>query len=597
MRRVRRSRGRRQQAPLEPKGVGSSVSTEIILNVEGLETRAAILEDGRLVEIHHERTVSQRFAGNIYLGRVANVLPGMQAAFVNIGLDRNAFLYIDDVSPAQAGHHVDGETERSAGSVNRKSISKLLTPGQELLVQVAKEPIGTKGARVTTNITLPGRYLVLMPTADYVGVSRRIESEDERSRLRELANGLSRDGMGVIVRTVAEGRSVDDLQQDLDFLRGVWDKIRSKSRKANPPSLLHREYDLVYRVARDYLDEKVDRLTIDDAEEYRRTLDFVASVMPSFREKVHHYGGKDPILQYYGVEPELARALKRKVWLDCGGYIVVDSTEALVSIDVNTGKFTGSTSLAETVFRTNMDAAVEIARQLRLRNIGGIVVIDFIDMDRQEDRNRVLARLKEELSKDRTKSNVIGFTGLGLVEMTRKKVRQSLDDFMTKTCPYCEGKGKVPSEVTTAIAAERDIAAAARTYRGRPLLVEANPAIAALLIGSGGQNLERLERDLGVPLYIKGQPNADMTQVTVTPLDDESIAEALLAPVSPGQQLDVIIEDRHVGIECDGIARVDGYVLDVAGAGDRIGDRVRVEVTKVYRTYARACIVSVSTHE
>lgn len=592
MRRVRRSRGRRQQAPLEPKGVGSSVSTEIILNVEGLETRAAILEDGRLVEIHHERTVSQRFAGNIYLGRVANVLPGMQAAFVNIGLDRNAFLYIDDVSPAQAGHHVDGETERSAGSVNRKSISKLLTPGQELLVQVAKEPIGTKGARVTTNITLPGRYLVLMPTADYVGVSRRIESEDERSRLRELANGLSRDGMGVIVRTVAEGRSVDDLQQDLDFLRGVWDKIRSKSRKANPPSLLHREYDLVYRVARDYLDEKVDRLTIDDAEEYRRTLDFVASVMPSFREKVHHYGGKDPILEDHGVEPELARALKRKVWLDCGGYIVVDSTEALVSIDVNTGKFTGSTSLAETVFRTNMDAAVEIARQLRLRNIGGIVVIDFIDMDRQEDRNRVLARLKEELSKDRTKSNVIGFTGLGLVEMTRKKVRQSLDDFMTKTCPYCEGKGKVPSEVTTAIAAERDIAAAARTYRGRPLLVEANPAIAALLIGSGGQNLERLERDLGVPLYIKGQPNADMTQVTVTPLDDESIAEALLAPVSPGQQLDVIIEDRHVGIECDGIARVDGYVLDVAGAGDRIGDRVRVEVTKVYRTYARACIVS-----
>lgn len=572
--------------------MGSAVSTEIILNVEGLETRAAILEDGRLVEIHHERTVSQRFAGNIYLGRVANVLPGMQAAFVDIGLDRNAFLYIDDVSLDQAGNQVDGETVRSAKSPDRKSISRLLSPGQQLLVQVAKEPIGTKGARVTTNITLPGRYLVLMPTVEYIGVSRRIDSEDERARLRELADGLNRDGMGIIVRTVAEGRSVGDLQRDLDFLKGVWGKIRSKSRKANLPCLMHREYDLVYRIARDYLDEKVVRLIIDSAEEYRRTLEFVSSVMPSFKAKIHHYSGKEPILQYYGVEPELARALKRKVWLDCGGYIVVDPTEALVSIDVNTGKFTGSTSLAETVFRTNMDAAAEIARQLRLRNIGGIVVIDFIDMDRQEDRNRVLNRLKEELSKDRTKSNVIGFTGLGLVEMTRKKVRQSLDDFMTKTCPYCEGKGRVPSEVTTAISAERDIAAAARTYCGRPLLIEANPAIAALLIGSGGQNLERLERDLGVPLYIKGQPNADMTQVTVSPLDDESLTEALSAPVSPGQQLEVVIEDRHIGIESDGIARVDGYVLHVAGAGHLIGDRIRVEITKVFRTYARACMVS-----
>jgi len=569
------------------------VSTEIVVNSENLETRAAVLEDGKLVEVHYERNVSRRLAGNIYLGKVVRVLPGMQAAFVDIGLDKNAFLYIDDISESACDSGGIGESERCGSDRMRaKSISRLVASGQQLLVQVAKEPTGTKGARVTTNVTLPGRYIVLMPTADHVGVSRRIESEDERSRLRGMALSLDRRGMGMIVRTAAEGVSEEDLQGDFDFLVSVWEKICSKSKRSDAPALMHREYDLVYRLIRDFVDESVNRLIIDSADEYRRAVDLVSTVMPWFRDRVQHYLGKTPILQHYGVEPQLSRAFSRKVWLDCGGYIVIDPTEALVSIDVNTGKFTGTTSLADTVLRTNMEAAAEIARQLRLRNLGGIIVIDFIDMERPEDREKVLARLKEELARDRTRTNVIGFTGLGLVELTRKKVRQSLDDLMTKECPLCDGKGRVPSEATTAISAEREIAAAARVSEGKPLLVEAHPSVAALLIGVGGQNLERMERDLGISLYIKGRPDVRIDKVIITPLDDEALAAQLVAPVSPGQQVDVEIESRHIANESDGIARVDGYVLDVDGAGDRVGDVVRVEVTKVFRTYARAVIVS-----
>lgn len=555
--------------------------SDIIVNCGVLETRAAILEDGRLVEIHCERNVARRLVGNIYLGKVANVLPGMQSAFVDIGLERNAFLYVDDVCP------LESESLDRAGNV---SISRLLTAGQEVLVQIVKEPIGTKGARVTTNITLPGRYLVLMPTVDYVAVSRRIESDDERNRLKDLALSLDRKGMGIIVRTAAEGMTVEELQSDLDFLLGVWAKIRAKSQKASAPALMHGDYDLVYRLIRDCVGENVSRLVIDRADEYRRAVELVSSVMPWFRDRIEYYSGKDPVFQHYGIEAQLSKALRRKVWLDCGGYIVIDPTEALVSIDVNTGKFTGTVDFADTVFKTNMEAAAEIARQLRLRNLGGIIVIDFIDMEKAEDREKVLARLKEELTRDRTKTNVLGFTGLGLVELTRKKVSQSLDDLLTKVCPACEGKGRVPSEITVACDAERQIAAAARASEGRSLLVEAHPSVAALLIGVGGQNLERMERDLGVRLYIKGRQEMSIDQVNVSAINDESETAHLAAPVSPGQQLVVSVESRHVANEHDGIARVNGYVLDVEGAGDMVGSVVRVEVTKVFRTYARAVL-------
>ena len=564
------------------------MSTEIVVNSENLETRAAVLEDGKLIEVHYERNVSRRLAGNIYLGKVVRVLPGMQAAFVDIGLDKNAFLYIDDISESACDSGGIGESERCGSDRMRaKSISRLVASGQQLLVQVAKEPTGTKGARVTTNVTLPGRYIVLMPTADHVGVSRRIESEDERSRLRGMALSLDRRGMGMIVRTAAEGVSEEDLQGDFDFLVSVWEKICSKSKRSDAPALMHREYDLVYRLI-DFVDESVNRLIIDSADEYRRAVDLVSTVMPWFRDRVQHYLGKTPILQHYGVEPQLSRAFSRKVWLDCGGYIVIDPTEALVSIDVNTGKFTGTTSLADTVLRTNMEAAAEIARQLRLRNLGGIIVIDFIDMERPEDREKVLARLKEELARDRTRTNVIGFTGLGLVELTRKKVRQSLDDLMTKECPLCDGKGRVPSEATTAISAEREIAAAARVSEGKPLLVEAHPSVAALLIGVGGQNLERMERDLGISLYIKGRPDVRIDKVIITPLDDEALAAQLVAPVSPGQQVDVEIESRHRQAT---ESLVDGYVLDIDGAGDRVGDVVESRSPRSLG-HMRAVIVS-----
>ncbi|MHB8156697.1 MAG: Rne/Rng family ribonuclease [Desulfocucumaceae bacterium] len=557
---------------------------EIVINVSEEETRVAVLEDRNPVELYIERSVTQRLVGNIFKGRVENVLPGMQAAFVDIGLDKNAFLYVEDALPARSP---DGQGRGSALGTN---ICDILKHGQEVIVQIVKEPIGTKGPRVTTHITLPGRYLVIMPTMDYIGISRRIDNEKERERLKELASRVKPEDMGVIVRTVAEGVEEEELGQDVAILTRLWKKILQRSGHGPVPNLLHRDLELIQRIMRDIFTEDVDRLTIDSRYEHEKIIDLLDITGPRLKFKVY-LDERESIFKDFGIEQELEKALKRKVWLKCGGYIVIDQAEALTAIDVNTGKFVGSTNLEDTVLRTNLDAAVEIARQLRLRNIGGIIIVDFIDMHLEEHRQQVLQLLEEEIKKDKTKTNILGITQLGLVEMTRKKVRPSLSEVIQRPCPYCEGRGKVLSEETVGIHFKNHICQMARQTSADTILVEANPLVAARLIGSGGATLRELEQRTGKSLYIRGSQGQHIETVDVRPLYSQAEILANTLPVRQGQILEVRVEEPHITNVNDGIARIDGFILDIEGAGTLVGEMVPVEVHKVYRTYAKARLV------
>lgn len=558
---------------------------EILINVGDEETRVAVLENRIPVEMYIERSPNQRLVGNIYKGRVENVLPGMQAAFVDIGLEKNSFLYVEDAAPVRGSDAGHGQ-----GAAIGANICDILKQGQNLIVQIVKEPIGTKGARVTTHITLPGRYLVLMPTVDYIGISRRINDERERDRLREMAARVKPRGMGVIVRTVAEGVDEEELVLDVNMLTNLWRKILNRSSHGPVPNLLHRDLELVQRILRDAFTPDVDRLTIDSRYEYEKILDLLDIVGPQLKTKVF-LEERDNIFEEHNIDAELEKALKRKVWLRCGGYIVIDQAEALTAVDVNTGKYVGSTNLEDTVLKTNLEAAVEIARQLRLRNIGGIIIVDFIDMTREEHRRQVLEVLEEEIRKDKTKTNILGITQLGLVEMTRKKVRPSLAEVLQKACPYCEGRGKVLSEETVGINIKQQIYQMARQTGAETILVEANPLVAARLIGSGGANLRELEARTGKNLYIRGTAEHHIESVTMRPLYDQADIKAHVLPVKPGQVLEVKVEEPHANNMHDGIARVNGFILDIEGAGSLVGETVAIEVNKVFRTYAKAKVI------
>ena len=561
------------------------MSKEIVVNVDHEETRVGTIEAGTLVEIAIERPTGQRVAGNIYKGRVENVLPGMQAAFVNIGLERNAFLYVDDALPVK-------DDEDDLPDLRGRAIGDVVKEGQEIVVQVAKEPIGTKGARVTRHLTLPGRYLVFMPGVDYVGVSRRIENESERERLRKLAESVKPEGAGLIIRTVADGAQEEELARDARFLARLWERVQAKARVTSAPAVLHKDLGLLLRVVRDAFSEDVDKLLIDSRQEYEKVLELLDLTAPELVQRVQYYSPHDrPLFDAYGIEPEIEKALKRRVWLKSGGYIVIDRTEALTSIDVNTGKFVGTTNLADTVFRTNLEAAREIARQIRLRDMGGIIVVDFIDMEVPEHRQQVLKVLEEAVRADRTKTNVLGLTQLGLVEMTRKKVRQSLDDVLQRACPYCDGRGKVLSEETMSRKVRADVKRVLKHTTSEAALVEVHPSVAALLIGAGGTNLRELERETGKLVYIKGDSDCHLETMNLRVLGTREEVEAKALPVQMGQQLDLKVEEQHATNPVDGIARVDGYVVDIEGGGDRVGERVRVEVIKAFRTYARARIL------
>ncbi|MDR7517735.1 MAG: Rne/Rng family ribonuclease [Armatimonadota bacterium] len=491
------------------------MAKEIIATVEPQETRVAVLDGGRLVNLYIER--GEPLAGNIYKGRVAAVLPGMEAAFVDIGLERNAFLHVGDIrSQRLAGE----EVEESFG---RGAIAERLRVGQEILVQVTKEPMGTKGARVTTYLALPAYYLVLMPTVNYVGVSRRIENEQERRRLRQLADRLRPPGMGVIVRTAAEGATEKELADDIRFLLQLWSTVEERSRSSRAPALVYQDLRLIRRVVRDLFTEEVSRFLIDSPEEYQRIADLVRSFAPKLVSRLQLYQGEEPVFEALGVEREVDKALRRKVWLRSGGYIVVDRTEALTVIDVNSGKYVGKTDLASTIFRTNMEAVDEVVRQITLRDIGGIILVDFIDMENEHHRRQVMQALQEAVRRDRSKMHIIDLTALGLVEITRKRVYQDLEEVMRMPCPYCEGRGRVLSVETMALKVRREARRVLAAGRAPAVLMEVHPDVEALLFRDGDAWLRALEQRFGRTLRVRGRPGMHVERVRV--LEGASVDE------------------------------------------------------------------------
>jgi ribonuclease G len=557
---------------------------KIVINCDNKQTRVAVLENDKPVEIYLERPVHQRVVGNIYKGIVANVLPGMQAAFVDIGLERNAFLYVDDAQPG-----ADEDSENKTKS--KITIEQLLRPGEEIMVQVVKEPFGSKGARLTRQITIPGRYLVLMPTVEYTGVSRRIEESEERERLKELVSELRPDGKGLIVRTVGEGQSEEAFRQDLNFLLPLWEKIQARYRQKPAPFLVYQDLDLIYRIIRDLFTEQIEQLIIDTRYEYEKIIETLEYVDASLINKVSLYTGDAPVFDIYGVESEIERALSRTVWLDCGGYLVFDHTEALTVIDVNTGKYIGKTNLADTVLKTNLDAAVEIVRQIRLRDIGGIIIIDFIDMDSEEHRRLILEKLAEKTKEDKTKSHVLGLTGLGLVEMTRKKARQGLDAVLQQTCPYCGGRGKVLCPDVISAKTERQLKTYMACLNDEALLVEMHYSVAGLLIGPSGSYLKKMEEETGKVIFIRGSDTMHIEKYRIVASGNLAEMQQLAFPVSPGEHHEVKIEEPHANNPYDGIGRISGFVIDVQAGGAYVGEKVTVEIIEVARTFARAKIV------
>ncbi|HET6946857.1 MAG TPA: Rne/Rng family ribonuclease [bacterium] len=501
------------------------MAKEIIANIDPLETRVAVLDQGTLVNLYIER--GEPLAGNIYKSRVANVLPGMEAAFVDIGLERNAFLHVGDIrSQRLAGE----EVEESFG---KGAIAQRLRVGQEILVQVTKEPMGTKGARVTTYVALPAYYVVLMPTVNYVGVSRRIENEPERKRLRQMADRLRPKGMGVIVRTAAEGAEEKDLTQDIQFLLQVWNRVEERSKSSRAPALVYQDLHLIRRVVRDLFTDEVERFLIDSKEEFQRVQDLLGSFAPQLKPRVHLYRGETSVFEHTGVERELEKALRRKVWLKSGGYIVVDRTEALTIMDVNTGKYVGKTDLASTILRTNLEAVEETIRQIMLRDIGGIILVDFIDMESESHRKKVMAALHEAVRRDRSKVHIIDMTGLGVVEITRKRMYQDLEEVMREPCPYCEGRGRVLSAETMALRVRRELRRLLRAAKGKAMLLEVHPEVHQRLTDGGDGWLRQLESQTGKSVRLRGRDGLHVERMRVVESD---AVEALDQAAREGQR-------------------------------------------------------------
>ncbi len=491
---------------------------EIIINVEEDESRIAVLEDKQLVQLFTERKTEQSIVGNVYKGTVNSILPGMQAAFVDIGIDKAGFLHVDDVlydliggKPGQPTKDSEEEEDfdddegadkaekrrrRSARDKfrgRRPAIQEILKKGQDILVQVAKDPISTKGPRLTTRLSLAGRSMVLMPLSNNLGVSRRIE-DSERGRMKQLARAIKPQGMGLIIRTLGSGEGEEELKFEVDALARRWGLIKRAYDSVRAPTLLYKEEALTERILRELLAKDVAEVVVDEKETAARVEEYVRSFGLGEDVKVSHYTNSLPVFEHYRLEREIEKSLRQKVWLRSGGYLVIQATEALTVVDVNTGKFTGKKSQAETIFKTNVEAAVEVARQLRLRDIGGIIVIDFIDMDDGEHRERVSLALHEAIRKDKAKTNILDFTELGLVEMTRKRVKQSLEKDLTQACPYCEGKGFILSELTVGLKVLRTLKKIAIQTPEKSLIVCVHPAIAAYLCQEDSVRLRTLER-------------------------------------------------------------------------------------------------------
>jgi ribonuclease G len=521
------------------------MGTDIIVNVNGPRQRVAILEEGQLAEVLLDG--DSRVVGNVYLGRVENVVPGLDAAFVDCGIDRNVFLHVSDAMV----------TEPSRAQMRRKMesfppIGEVVKPGDEFLVQVTKGPVDAKGARASRRISLPSRNLVLMSDGrGKVGVSKKIEDEEERARLRELAVKSKPEDFGMIVRTRAEGAEKKDFDADVRFLMKLWRSIQQRTKQEKAPALIYEDLTLVFEVLRDVFDPNVGSFVVDDKVTYDKVLNLLNTLAPELRERVTLYRDKDPIFVHYGIEQEIERALRRKVWLPKGGYIGIDSTEALTAIDVNTGKFTSPKRLEDTVLRTNLEAATEIARQLRLRDIGGIIVIDFIDMDNPKHRREVTAALKTALERDRMKTRIMHLTRLGLIEMTRKRTGQSLAKQLQIACPCCSGTGRILAPETTALRVLEALRQAAQDAPEDGFHVRVQTQVALQLVGPGGALAAETEERLGKALFIRGEEEMHPEDFDLLPDDEKTLRKAHLT-LRKGQKITLqkeqVIPDAGEGL-------------------------------------------------
>jgi ribonuclease G len=490
------------------------MSEEILINVTPRETRVAIVENGMLQEVYIERARRRGYVGNIYKGRVSRVMPGMQAAFVEIGLERTAFLHANDFA------RVPPEGEGAdAPPAPVPPITELVREGQEIIVQVVKDPIGSKGARLTTQLSIPSRFLVLLPYSRTLGVSVRIEEEAERARLRDLIQELSEGrSQGYIVRTNAEGVGADPLRADMAFLDRLWVAISEEMAKASVGSLIYEEPPLSLRALRDFLKPHIEKVRIDSRESFERAVRFTEEFIPEYTERLEHYPGERPIFDLYGVEDEIQRALRKDTPLKSGGYLVFDQTEAMTTIDVNTGAFVGHRNLEETVYKTNLEAAQAIARQLRLRNLGGIIIIDFIDMSDEEHKRQVLRTLEKSLARDHAKTKVYEMSPLGLVEMTRKRTTESLERQLCEPCAACGGRGSVKSAETVCYEIFREITRAVRQFEARSVLVLASPAVVQRVVDEESAAVAELESFIGKPIRFQAEEQYSPEQYDVVVL-------------------------------------------------------------------------------
>jgi ribonuclease G len=575
----RRRREPPRRAPLP------EAKRELLVSVDVGEQRVAVLEDDRVAEVYLERPERRSIAGNIYLGSVDNVLPGMEAAFIEIGLEKNGFLYVDEIVTPE----LEGKSRHG------RKIQDLISRGQTIMVQAVKDPMKTKGARLTTEISLPGRFVVYQPNGDGYGVSRRLDDE-ERGRLKDILKGLDLKGGGVIVRTAAEGASAEDIERDLLFLQKLWKSIDTRAKKANPPTLLYQEAELPLRVTRDLFTENFERALVDEERAYRRIIGYLKKTSPHMVERVVRYKEKQPLMEASGVDAEIRSTLSRRVDLPSGGYLVFDYAEAFTVIDVNTGRFVGSRSrssgarLEDTITKNNLEAVKEVVRQLRLRDIGGIIVIDFIDMANPKNRATVEEALRTELERDRTKTYVVEISPLGLVEMTRQNVTDGPREVMTKKCPTCGGDGIVISETSAAVDIERRLRALAAGSRHQAYRVEVAAKVASILIGPGASRLLELEKQTRRRFYLEPKEDTHLDHFLVLKEGKrEELAPA--APVSEGSKLGLKLVEVGLHDPDAGVGKVDGFDVSVAGASKLVGKKVNAEVERVLDDMAYATLV------
>ena len=553
------------------------MKTEILISTDDWENRVAVLEGGALAEIYFER--EEKVIGSIYKGRVENVLPGMGACFVNIGLGRNAFLYVDDIRRDPINIGEEEMTERRRGH----TVGELLKVGDEVLVQIVKEPRGLKGARVSTNISLPGRYLVLMPTGRFSGVSSRIEDDKERERLKHIMRRLRPEGMATIVRTAAAGVSEAELLADLGVQVRLWHTILESYRRASAPALLHKDLNLIFKAVRDFLTSDVEQVIIDSKEQYEEIRSTMALFGPQYLNRLKLWQGPGNLFEVRGIDEELQKLLKPKIFLPSGGHLVIESTEALTVIDVNTGKFTGGRNLEDTIVRTNVEAAAEIARQVRLRDIGGIIVVDFIDMAHERSREQVIATLSEALRRDRTRSTIQMFSNLGLLEFTRKRVGKDLAGQLRSECPYCGGLGDVMSSETLAIGLLRQIRQNGIDQPNEKNWdIVSDPSVATQLMGWYREEFEKLAKSLNANLHLFVQPQRHREQVILEP------AHRQRRPLTAGKEVEADLLPVRLPDPAAGVAVVDNTLVEVKDAANGVGQSVKLRITSADGNFAHA---------